>query len=266
MFDPSQINQILANLCVNARDAIADVGRITIETSQVCFDESDTIGHSGCAPGDYAMLSVSDSGCGMTEETLEHLFEPFFTTKEQSKGTGLGLATVYGIVTQNNGCVNVYSEPGKGSTFYIYIPSHKTEKSTVSGKPQEADDVPRGNETVLLVEDEPVILEITGLMLKKLGYNVLPASLPGDALDIAAEYDGDIHMLMTDVIMPEMNGRDLAEKIVGSRPGIKCLFASGYTGDIIAHHGVLGDDFHFIKKPFMLKPFAIKVREVLDGA
>jgi PAS domain S-box-containing protein len=263
--DPSQIDQILANLCVNARDAITDVGQITIETSQVTFDQSDTIDHFGCAPGDYARLSVTDSGCGMTEETLESVFEPFYTTKEHGKGTGLGLATVYGIVSQNNGCVNVYSEPGMGSTFNIYIPSRKTGQKAAPGKSEKAN-VPRGNETILLVEDEPAILRISRLMLEKLGYTVLSAPLPGEALDLAGKHEGEIHMLMTDVIMPEMNGKDLADKLVASCPGIKCLFASGYTGDIIAHHGMLGDDVNFIKKPFTKELLAVKLREVFDDA
>ncbi len=261
--DPSQFNQILANLCVNARDAIVDVGKVIIETGQMSFDKIDAINNLGCTPGDYAMLSVTDSGCGMTQETIENVFEPFYTTKEHGKGTGLGLAMVYGIVTQNRGWITVYSEPDKGSTFKIYLPSHKMEQKTAPKKPRE-EDIPLGCETILLVEDEPAILEISRLILEKLGYNVLSARLPGEALELAGMYEGDIQMLMTDVVMPEMNGKDLAEKLVAGRPGLKCLFASGYTGDIIAHHGMLGDDVHFISKPFTLQNLAAKVREVLD--
>lgn len=261
--DPSQIDQILANLCVNARDAISDMGEVTIKTDMVTFDENYCAAHAGYLPGKYALLSVSDNGNGMDNETLPLLFEPFFTTKEVGKGTGLGLATIYGIVKQNNGFINVESEPGKGATFDIYLPSYdgkisKTPKETGASKTE------RGHETILLVEDEPMILNMTRKVLKRQGYNVLHATSPFDALLQAKEHAQEIHLLITDVVMPEMNGRDLAEKLVPIVPSLKCLFMSGYTADVIAHHSVLDEGVHFIQKPFSLKDLTAKVRETLD--
>ena len=264
--DPSQIDQILANMCVNARDAISGVGKVTIETGNVFFDEAYCADHAGYVPGEYVLLAVSDDGCGMSKETFGNLFEPFFTTKERGKGTGLGLATIYGIVKQNSGFINVYSEPGQGTTFKIYLPRHigKTEQvQTVKPQgPQEP--IMRGRETVLVVEDEPAILSLSKRMLEKQGYQVLIAGTPGEATRVAEEHTGEIHLLMTDVVMPEMNGRDLAEKLLSLYPNLKCLFMSGYTADVIAHHGVLDDEVHFIQKPFSIKDMAAKVREVLD--
>ncbi len=261
--DPSQIDQILANLCVNARDAIADVGKITIETANRGFDTEFCARHAGFIPGDYVHLSVSDNGCGMGKDILDKLFEPFFTTKEMGKGTGLGLATVFGIVKQNNGFVNVHSEPGQGTTFNIYLPRHvgKTEQ-----KPKEAlaEPIVRGQETILLVEDELAILKMTAIMLEKQGYRVLSAKTPGEAIRLAREHAGQIHLLMTDVVMPEMNGRDLAKNLLSLYPQIKRLFMSGYTADVIAHHGVLEEGVCFIQKPFYKKDLAAKVREALD--
>ena len=208
--DPAQIDQILANLCVNARDAIADVGKVTIETQNVSLDEAYCAAHAGFAPGEFVMLTVSDDGCGMDEETQRRLFEPFFTTKEIGKGTGLGLSTVYGIVKQNDGFINVYSEPGQGTTFRIYIPRHAA--GMVETRATIAAELPQGHgETVLLVEDEPAMLNMGKGMLEKLGYTVLTAATPGEAMRLAEEHAGEIHLLMTDVVMPEMNGRDLAE-------------------------------------------------------
>ncbi|MCA1784820.1 MAG: response regulator, partial [Desulfobacteraceae bacterium] len=206
--DPSQIDQILANLCVNARDAIAGVGKLTIETGMKTFDPAYCTDHEGFIPGDFVMLAVSDNGCGMDNETLDNLFEPFFTTKEVGKGTGLGLATVYGIVKQNNGFINVYSEPGQGSSFKIYLPrlvdDEETDKAVPEKKPATG-----GTETILLVEDEPMILDITTTMLQMQGYTVLAASSPVEAIDLAKTHADKIHLLMSDVVMPEMNGRDL---------------------------------------------------------
>ena len=262
--DPSQIDQILANLCVNARDAIEDTGRITIETGTRSIDPDYCTANPEATPGDYVRLVVSDDGKGMDRETQAHIFEPFFTTKEMGKGTGLGLATVYGAVKQNNGFINIYSEPGKGTTFSIYLP-RETDLGTARRAQADAEiAVPRGQETILLVEDEPAILNITSLMLEKQGYSVLKANTPGEALRLAREHPGAIHLLMTDVIMPEMNGRDLAGNILALHPGIKRLFMSGYTADVIAHHGVLDKGVHFIQKPFSLPNMAAKVREVLD--
>ncbi len=261
--DPGQIDQILANLCVNARDAIADVGKITIETGAVVFDEARHARHMDFIPGDYVMIAVSDDGTGMDKETLDKLFEPFFTTKDVGQGTGLGLATVYGIVKQNGGFVNVYSEHGRGTTFRIYLPRHvgKAEKL-----PKEEKTTVPGSEIVLLVEDEPAILEMTTMMLERLGYRVLMANTPGEAILLAQNHSGDIHLLMTDVVMPEMNGRDLSKNILSLYPAIKRLFMSGYTANVIAHQGVLDEGVHFIQKPFSMSGLAAKLREVIDKA
>jgi len=261
--DPSQIDQILANLCVNARDAIADVGKITIETGTATFDSAYCAEHPGFVAGDFVLIAVSDDGCGMDKETLANLFEPFFTTKDVDKGTGLGLATVYGIVKQNDGFINVYSEPDLGTTFKIYLPRHLSK--TVSLPEQEPDKPSeRGHETVLLVEDEPSILKMTRMMLEREGYKVLAAGTPGEAIRLANEHADEIHLLMTDVVMPEMNGRGLAKNILSLYPHLKCLFMSGYTANVIAHHGVLDEGVQFIQKPFAKQDLAIKVREVLD--
>lgn len=261
--DPSQIDQILANLCINARDAIRDTGKITIETQTADFDEAHCAAHAGFVPGEYVLLAVSDNGCGMDSETQSHLFEPFFTTKEMGKGTGLGLATVYGIVKQNNGFVNVYSERGHGTTFKIYLPRHTGQTERIE-KTNMTDPEERGDETILLVEDEPMILNMTMEMLEGLGYGVLPASTPGEAISLARGHIGEIRLLMTDVVMPEMNGHDLARNLLCFYPSLKCLFMSGYTANVIAHHGVLDTGVHFIQKPFTVKSLATKIREVLD--
>jgi len=239
------------------------VGKITIETENIGFDEDYCTDHAGYAPGEYVMLAVSDDGCGMDKETLSHLFEPFFTTKEVGKGTGLGLATVYGIVKQNGGFINVYSEPDQGTTLKIYLPRYegKAEQVQKAG-PQEP--VLRGRETVLVVEDEPALLELSKLMLEKQGYRVLTAGTPGEAIHLAEEHAGEIHLLVTDVVMPEMNGRDLAQKMISLYPNMKRLFMSGYTANVIAHHGVLDEGVYFIQKPFSRKELAAKVREALD--
>ncbi|MCK9363742.1 MAG: PAS domain S-box protein [Syntrophales bacterium] len=261
--DPSQIDQILANLCVNARDAIAEVGKVTIETQPVAFDEAYCADHPGFSTGEYVLLAVSDNGCGMDKETLDKLFEPFFTTKEKGKGTGLGLATVYGIVKQNNGFINVYSEPGKGSTFKIYIPRFEGQAAAEQMQPRS--EPARGSgETVLLVEDELSVLKLSQNVLERLGYKVLPASTPVKAIQLAEEYAGKIDLLITDVVMPEINGRDLAERLLSTNPKLKQLFMSGYTGNVIAHHGLLDEGVHFIQKPFSIQNLAAKVREVLD--
>jgi PAS domain S-box-containing protein len=260
--DPAQIDQLLANLCVNARDAIAGVGKITIKTEVTSLDEAFCVGHPGFEPGDYVMLGVTDNGCGMDQETIDHLFEPFFTTKEMGKGTGLGLASVYGIVKQNNGFIDVLSAPGQGTSFYVYLPriavksDHLPEKGLV---PQ----TEHGCETIMLVEDEPAILKMTTIMLKRLGYTVLATSKPGEAIRLAHEYPERIDLLITDVVMPEMNGRDLACALLSFHPGLKRLFMSGYTANVIAHHGVLDEGVHFIQKPFSRKDLAAKVRQTL---
>jgi two-component system, cell cycle sensor histidine kinase and response regulator CckA len=261
--DPSQIDQILANLCVNSRDAIAGVGKLNIETGNRTFDGDYCGVHAGFTPGEYVMLAVSDDGCGVDKKTMANIFEPFFTTKEMGKGTGLGLSTVYGIVKQNSGFINVYSEPGQGTTFTIYLSRHKGNASQMQ-KAALAEPVARGDETILLVEDEPAILELIMLMLEKLGYTVLTAGTPGDSIRLAAgEHTGEIHLLMTDVVMPEMNGKDLAGNLLSFYPHLKHLFMSGYTADVIAHNGIMDEGLSFIQKPFSMKELAAKVREAL---
>ncbi len=260
--DPSQIDQFLTNLCVNARDAIFDVGKVTIETENNIFDENYCAIHAGFLPGDYVQLAVSDNGIGMDKETTAHIFEPFFTTKNVGKGTGLGLAMVYGIVKQNNGFINVCSEPGEGTTFRIYLPRHlgKTELAQRDGAVVPA---MRGNETILLVEDEQYLREMITMMLEGLGYTVLPAGNSGEAFRLADAHAGKIQLLMTDVVMPVMNGRELANEMIALHSELKCLFMSGYTANVIAHHGVLEEGVHFIPKPFSLDALATKVREAL---
>lgn len=262
LMDPSQVDQILANLCVNARDAIAGVGKVTIETQNVVFDEDYCKSHIGYQTGEYVLLAVSDDGCGMSNPTLQDIFEPFFTTKKSGEGTGLGLATVYGIVKQNEGFINVYSELGKGTTFRIYLPRHAVDASDITLR--ELAEIPMGQgEIILLVEDERAILETTRKMLERLGYQIITASAPGEAIRLATSNTDKIQLLMTDVIMPDMNGRDLAIRVQEIVPNARCLFMSGYTADVIAHRGVLEEGVHFIEKPFSAENLAIKVREAL---
>ncbi len=264
--DPSQIDQVLANLCVNARDAItAAGGRITIETGNVAFDETDCLRHADCVPGEYVLLAVSDNGCGMDKETQERLFEPFFTTKGVGQGTGLGLATVYGIVKQNKGMINVYSERGKGTTFKLYWPRHTGRTEPRPQAESQGTPLARGQETILMVEDEPAILAMARAMIERLGYRVIAASTPGEALRLAQEHAGQIHLLMTDVIMPEMNGRELAKRLLSLYPDLKRLFMSGYTANVIAHHGVLDEGVQFLQKPFTLKDLSTKIRQALES-
>jgi two-component system, cell cycle sensor histidine kinase and response regulator CckA len=262
--DPSQIDQVLANLCVNARDAIEGIGRVIIETGNILLKELECAHNPGLAPGEYVTLTVSDNGCGMDRNAREHLFEPFFTTKDVGKGTGLGLATVYGIVKQNQGYVEVESEPGQGTRFKVYLPRHAGQVSD----PREASTggTPLGQgETILLVEDDSGILNIFRIMLERLGYKVLTAGNPGEALRLAGENTGGIHLLITDVIMPEINGRDLAGRLRLLCPELKVLFMSGYTTDVIAQNGVVDEEVHFMQKPFSMKALAEKVREALAG-
>nr|MDA3797764.1 PAS domain S-box protein [Kiritimatiellia bacterium] len=262
--DPSQIDQLLANLCVNASDSIEDVGKITIETSSTVFDEDYCSKHADFMPGEFIMLTVKDDGCGMNQDTLDMIFEPFFTTKELGKGTGLGLATIYGIVKQNNGFINAYSQPGQGTTFNIYLPRHIAKTEQIQEKDPAKPDV-GDHETILLAEDETAILRITTKMLEKLGYKVVAAATPGEAIRLAEEHTNPIHMLITDVVMPEMNGRDLAKNILTLYPNIKRLFMSGYTANVIAHQGVLDKGVNFIQKPFSIKELAAKVQEIMQN-
>lgn len=262
--DPSQVDQVLANLCVNARDAITNGGTISIETGINVIDEEYCTQNAGFTPGEYVRLSVSDTGCGMEKETLAQIFEPFFTTKSIGEGTGLGLATVYGIVKQNNGCINVYSEPSIGTTFAIYLPRYAGDAGQTRKK-EVIEPAKRGKETILLVEDEPAILKITTIILSKQGYTVLAANSPSEAIRLANDYTNEINLLMTDVVMPEMNGRDLAIKLQTLYPQLKCLYMSGYTADVIAHHGVLDEGLYFIQKPYSVNTLADKLRDVLDN-
>jgi len=254
----------LANLCVNARDAIAGTGKITVETTNFTLDEAYCERHEGCMPGDYVSLIVTDSGSGMDAATLQSIFEPFFTTKPADQGTGLGMATVYGIVKQNNGYVDVYSEPGLGTSVKIYLPRHKGTKE----HPQEDKEtpLPRGNgETILLVEDEPSILKVGRRLLERLGYTVLTTCSPGEAIRIVREHEGEIHLLISDLIMPEMSGRDLARHILSLQPKTGVLYMSGYTAESISRHGILNEDIHFIEKPFSVAHLAQKVNEAIQG-
>lgn len=261
--DPSQIDQIMVNLCVNARDAINDVGKITIETDVKTFDQACCADHFGCTPGDYVMLSVSDNGCGIDKETQINIFEPFFTTKEIGKGTGLGLATVYGIVKQNEGFISLSSQPGQGSSFMVYLPRHEPVHEEIHQvDTYETSQI--GNETVLLVEDDTKILRMARSMLYHLGYNTYTASTPSEAVGLAYDNADDIQLLITDVVMPDMNGRELSEKIQAISPSIKVLYMSGYTSNVIAHRGVLDEGIHFIQKPFTMNDLSRKIRKALD--
>jgi PAS domain S-box-containing protein len=262
--DPSQLDQLLVNLCVNARDAISGTGTIVVDTQNAVIARTISTAYSKIPPGKYVVLTVRDNGCGMGKETLSHLFEPFFTTKGQGKGTGLGLATVYGIVTQNNGFIDVISELGKQTIFMIYLPSFTT-PSDESDDSGEQVDLCHGNETILLVEDEPMLIDLTKDMLVQLGYTVLTAISPIEAIRLNKEYLEQIDLLITDVIMPEMNGRDLARAVTSCCPEVKVLFISGYTADVIAHHGVLDKNVHFLQKPITSEALAGKVREVLES-
>ncbi|MBU4230398.1 MAG: PAS domain S-box protein [Proteobacteria bacterium] len=263
--DPTQVDQILANLCVNARDAIAGIGKITIETGSSVFDEAYCADHLGFVPGDYALLAVSDNGCGMDKKTMDQIFEPFFTSKEVGQGTGLGLSMVYGIVKQNNGFLNVYSEPGCGSTFRVYLPREAAQ--VVDARRERAVEIPPSHgETVLLVEDEPALLKMGTMMLEKLGYRVLAAGTPDEAIALAEEHMAELHLLLTDVVMPRMNGKDLAERLHVLCPDMKILFMSGYSVNVIGAQWVMDEGVNFIEKPFSMKDLGVKVAEVLRGS
>ncbi len=261
--DPGQVEQILVNLAVNARDSMPDGGRLTIETANVVLDTEYCARHAGTLPGEYVALVVSDNGTGMTEEIKAHLFEPFFSTKAKGKGTGLGLATVFGVVKQNHGGIEVYSELGMGSTFKVYLPR-------VDAKPEPPfrdarEEMPRGTETVFLVEDEEIVKSLAEKVLKRQGYAVSAFPNGDEALMALQKTVGPVHLLVTDVILPGMNGRVLAESVRARRPDIKVLFCSGYTENVIAHHGVLEEGIDFIGKPYSPLQLAKKVRAVLDG-
>jgi len=261
--DPNQIEQVIVNLAVNARDAMPDGGKLMIETANLTLDESFAQAHLGSVAGEYALLAVTDTGTGMDATVRAHVFEPFFTTKEVGKGTGLGLATVYGIVKQSGGYISVYSEVGHGSTFKIYLPRIVATADAV-GSVQKGGPT-RGTETVLVVEDEPAVLQLSQRALEAQGYVVLAASDPPAALRVVERHGGTIHLLLTDVVMPTMSGAELAERLVAQRPGIRVLYMSGYPGDAVVQHGALPSGSAFLQKPFSPDGLSRKVRDVLDG-
>jgi PAS domain S-box-containing protein len=262
--DPSQIEQVLVNLVVNSRDAMPEGGRLTIETANVDLDAGYAKEHLGASPGAYTMLAVTDTGTGMDATVRAHLFEPFFTTKEVGKGTGLGLATVYGIVKQSGGHISVYTEVGRGSSFKVYLPRvDRLPHATPPAAPRPA--AARGSETVLVVEDDPAVLSLSSRALEAEGYTILCASDGADALRIVERHGGEIHLLLTDVVMPGMSGRELAEQMAARRAGIRILYMSGYPGDAALHHGALVRGSAFLQKPFSPDGLARKVRETLDA-
>jgi len=262
--DPVQVDQILTNLVLNARDAIIGAGKVVIETANVTLTVDDCASHSDHLPGSYVKLSVSDNGHGMDHTTLDRAFDPFFTTKKVGHGTGLGLSTVYGIATQNGGFVDAQSTPGHGATFAVYMPWETVNAEAKDDGVADLETPPRGTETVLLVEDEKTILDLVRRQLTRLGYQVLHCDSPLEALELAAAEPSPIHLLVTDVIMPGMDGRTLATRLSASRPQMRCLYVSGYTADVIAKRGVLDEGVHFLGKPFDHATLAKKVREVLD--
>ena len=259
--DPVQVDQILVNLVANARDAIGDAGSVVIHTENV--PPSSRFMYPGLPAGDYVRLAVVDDGNGMDAETQNHLFEPFYTTKAVGHGTGLGMASVDGIVRQNGGVITVTSDVGRGTTVNVLLPRVVTLPSTTG--PSGIEVLRGGTETILLVEDEPALLRLATRSLESLGYTVLPASRPDDAIVMAREHRGPVHMLLTDVVMPGMNGRKLADRLLEDAPNLKCLFMSGYTDGIMGKGGVLAEDVHFLQKPFSPKSLAEKVRQVLEG-
>jgi signal transduction histidine kinase len=262
--DPVQLEQVLMNLVVNARDAMPRGGKLSIETSNIYLDEAYAREHLSVVPGDYVMLAISDTGCGMDEETRLHIFEPFFTTKEQGKGTGLGLSMVYGIVRQSGGNIWVYSEEGRGTTFKIYFPRIAADAEDYKRSAQMCD-VPRGAETILLVEDAELVRNLARQVLEGAGYRVLEAASAEAAIDLCERSNGDrIDLLLTDVVMPGMSGNEMSRILLSKQPGMPVLYMSGYTDDAIVQHGVLEAGINFLQKPFTPGALALKVREVLD--
>ncbi len=262
--DPGQIEQVLLNLAVNARDAMPKGGRLTIETRNIKLDESYALTHKDARTGPHVALSVADTGSGIPPEVMAKIFEPFFTTKEPGKGTGLGLATVYGIVKQSGGHIGVYSEVGIGTTFKVYLP--RVEEAVEDVKPPSRTQAPpRGTETILLAEDEAGVRNLTSYLLRECGYTVLEAVDGVDAIRVAAVHDGAIDLLITDVVMPSAGGRVASEELSRQYPGLRVLFVSGYTDDAVIRHGVLREGVNFLQKPFTPLAMAVKVREVLDA-
>jgi two-component system, cell cycle sensor histidine kinase and response regulator CckA len=262
--DPRQIDQVIINLAVNARDAMPTGGRLTIETANVNVDKSYTDVHADILPGPHVMLSVSDTGTGIPPEIKNRIFEPFFTTKERGKGTGLGLSTIYGIINQCGGSISVYSKSGQGATFNIYLPQ-VAEASIVLKKGTNQIKSPRGNETILVVEDDAAAKRLTVEILNMQGYLVLEASNGTEALKIARTYEKNIQLVLTDVVMPQMSGKEMIDRLRILRANIKALFMSGYTNNAIVHHGVLDKGLFYIQKPFTVDGLSKKIREVLDS-
>jgi signal transduction histidine kinase/CheY-like chemotaxis protein len=260
--DAGQIEQVIMNLAVNARDAMPQGGKLVIETANVALDEEAARGREGIEPGRYVKIAVSDTGCGMDAATKERVFEPFFTTKEMGKGTGLGLATAYGIVRQSGGAVIVRSEPGEGATFEIYLP--RVDEPAAEKALKSLPAVATGEETVLIVEDEHAVRALAERMLRNAGYRVLVACDGGEALLLCEKHGGEIDLLLTDVVMPQMSGKELADRLAETRPEMKVLYMSGYTDEAIDHHGVLDAETHFIAKPFTVSELTHKVRNTLD--
>ncbi|HMA76441.1 MAG TPA: transporter substrate-binding domain-containing protein [Candidatus Krumholzibacteriaceae bacterium] len=262
--DPSQIDQILTNLCVNASDAINGPGKVIMETCNVYVDEEYSKDDAEIIKGDFVMLRVTDDGTGMDEDVKKNIFDPFFTTKEKDKGTGLGLSTVYGIVKQNNGFIDVCSEKRKGTSIRIYLPRLEEAEDETPRIKNKQEEIPVGDETILLVEDEPAILKVTQRMLQDEGYRVFPADSPDKAQSLALKHKNDIDLLITDVVMPGMNGRELAENLLSIQPRIKCLFMSGYTSDVVKGRWMLDERARFIHKPFTASELLAKIVEILS--
>ncbi len=262
--DPSQINHVLAEVCLNAKDALNDKGTITITTGTASINQTLCEHQPELIPGEYITLTISDDGQGMDNETLTNIFEPFYTRKEMGKGQGLGMATVYGIIEQNNGFINVASEPDVGTCITIYLPQNTNAAPLTLVTPNKTDTTAKDTPTIVLVEDEPENLEMYHTMLEGLGYNVLAAGTPQQCLQLAKSYTGRIDLLITDVVMPEINGRELADKFVALNPGTKCLFMSGYSAEVITRKGVLAKGINFIEKPFTMQNFATKIKNILN--
>ncbi len=261
--DIGKLEQVIMNLAVNAQDAMPNGGLLCIETFETRLDEAYAALHEGVTPGDYVLLSVSDTGSGMDAETLKHIFEPFFTTKAKDKGTGLGLATVYGIIKQHGGHIRAYSEPGTGTTFKIYLPVSEGPAAAMESPAAEPTDL-RGSETVLVVEDDGQVRHLARTILERKGYRVLTAENGKEALSVLQRHEGPVHLILTDVVMPGMSGKELLRNISRDHPGVKLIYMSGYTDNVIAHQGVLDEGVHFIQKPFNVSALAAKVRKVLN--
>jgi two-component system, cell cycle sensor histidine kinase and response regulator CckA len=262
--DPGQLEQVLMNLVVNARDAMPNGGTLTLETANKELDQEYAKTHMPTRPGSYVMLAITDTGVGMDSKTLARIFEPFFTTKEQGKGTGLGLSTVYGIVKQSDGFIWAYSEPGRGTSFKVYLPRVEGEVIAAVETIEESVELPQGTETVLLVEDEESVRNLVRTILQEFGYTVLEASHGAEALRVAIRHEGPIHVMVTDIVMPLMSGRQLTDKLVTLRPEMKVIYMSGYTDHSIVHSEILRPGTMFLQKPFTLIALTRKLREVLD--